>query len=805
MPSGDTPSLSAAATSSRPRGLPMRSMLRIPATVLLVLLAVAPAFALEPVTLQLKWRNAFQFAGYYTALWKGYYRDAGFDVTIREAEPGQNVVDEVVAGRAQFGVGTSSLLLAWHGGKPVVVLGVVFQHSPYVVIARQEAGIGSIHDIVDKRLMLEPLSDEILAYLQREGIPMDRVTRQEHTFRVEDLIDGRTDAIAAYVTNQPFHLRRAGVPYHVFSPRSAGVDFYGDNLFTSKRLLEAKPERVKTFRDASLRGWEYAMAHPDEIAAMILERINTQGLSADYLRFEAEQMRELLQPDLVQLGYMHPGRWRHIADTYAEIGMLPPGIDLNGFVYAPDPEANLAWLYRAMGVGLLVVVLAGGISLYVLRINKRLQASLAEVRAAHDRLQVLTTAIEQSPTGVVVTDAETRIQYVNPHFCAISGFDSAEAIGQMPNVVSSGQNHPETYRAMWDALNNGKPWSGELLNKRKSGETYWEEVHIAPVRDTIGATTHYVAVKLDIDARKQAEAKAKRLIDELTRANAELKTLNERLEDTKGQLEQSEKMAAIGQLAAGVAHEINNPIGYVRSNLGMLAEYVDGLLSVIDAYARTEPVLAAHPALLDDLAQAKAGADLPFIREDVGGLIRESREGVDRVRKIVENLREFTRLDGADWQYFNLERGLDSTLGILESELRGKVEVVREYAGLPEVECIAAQINQVFMNLITNAMQAIPERGVITVRTGRAGDAVWVEIVDDGVGIAPENLQRVFEPFFTTKPVGKGTGLGLSLAYGIVRQHGGNLAVCSEPGSGTTFRVTLPCTREQRKVIVAAG
>ena len=179
-------------------------------------------------------------------------------------------------------------------------------------------------------------------------------------------------------------------------------------------------------------------------------------------------------------------------------------------------------------------------------------------------------------------------------------------------------------------------------------------------------------------------------------------------------------------------------------------------------------------------------------------LIRESREGVDRVRKIVENLREFTRLDAADWQHFNLERGLDSALGILESELRGKAEVVREYAGLPEVECIAAQINQVFMTLIANAAQAIPERGVITLRTGQAGDSVWVEIADDGVGIAPENLQRVFEPFFTTKPVGKGTGLGLSLAYGIVQQHGGNLAVNSEPGSGATFRLTLPRTREQR-------
>jgi signal transduction histidine kinase len=168
------------------------------------------------------------------------------------------------------------------------------------------------------------------------------------------------------------------------------------------------------------------------------------------------------------------------------------------------------------------------------------------------------------------------------------------------------------------------------------------------------------------------------------------------------------------------------------------------------------------------------------------------------VKKIVENLRDFSRVDASEWHYANLEQGLESTLNIVWNEIKYKAEVIREYAGLPDVECIAAQINQVFMNLVANAVQAIPERGVITLRTGRGGDSVWVEIADDGVGIAPENLQRVFEPFFTTKPIGKGTGLGLSLAYGIVRQHGGHLTVSGEPGRGATFRVTLPRTREQR-------
>jgi signal transduction histidine kinase len=286
------------------------------------------------------------------------------------------------------------------------------------------------------------------------------------------------------------------------------------------------------------------------------------------------------------------------------------------------------------------------------------------------------------------------------------------------------------------------------------------------------------------------------LVAELTQEKAAQRELIRKLEDAQGQLLQSEKMASVGQLAAGVAHEINNPIGFVNSNLGSLKGQVEDLLSVIAAYEKTDGVLSEHPELMALVRQAKEKSDLDYVRDDIRSLIDESRDGVLRVKRIVENLKDFSRVDASEWHFANLEQGLDSTLNIVWNEIKYKAEVKKEYAGLPEVECIASQMNQVFLNLMVNAAQAIEESGFITLRTGFTEALVWIEVEDSGSGIKPEHLNRLFEPFFTTKPVGKGTGLGLSLAYSIVQRHHGLLDVRSELGKGTVFRVSLPTRRD---------
>jgi signal transduction histidine kinase len=281
-----------------------------------------------------------------------------------------------------------------------------------------------------------------------------------------------------------------------------------------------------------------------------------------------------------------------------------------------------------------------------------------------------------------------------------------------------------------------------------------------------------------------------KLNEQLLGNNVELMQLNEKLESAHVQLLQSEKMASIGQLAAGVAHEINNPVGFVNSNLGTLEKYMTELFKVIAAYQQAEA--KAGGELCPEVAQVRKSVDLPYLMEDVPNLIKESREGLTRVKRIVQDLKDFSHVDESTWQQADLEKGMDSTLNVVTSEIKYKAEVVKEYAGLPEVECMPSQINQVFMNLLVNASQAIETKGVITIRSGVEGEEVWLEVADTGKGIAPEHLNRIFDPFFTTKPVGTGTGLGLSLSYGIVQKHGGRIEAKSEVGKGTTMRVWLP-------------
>lgn len=275
-------------------------------------------------------------------------------------------------------------------------------------------------------------------------------------------------------------------------------------------------------------------------------------------------------------------------------------------------------------------------------------------------------------------------------------------------------------------------------------------------------------------------------------AHAELEQAHRELQTSHEQLLQSEKLASIGQLAAGVAHEINNPVGYVYSNLGTLQKYIDNLFQMLESYEQLEALVGVDEAVLKDLQQLKQELDLDYLKQDVRDLVSESREGIARVKGIVQDLKDFSHVDEAEWQWADLHRGLDSTLNIVNNEIKYKAEVVKEYGELPEVECLASQLNQVFMNLLVNAAHAIEDRGMITLRTGHENDKVWVAVSDTGSGITAENLKNIFDPFFTTKDVGTGTGLGLSLSYGIVQKHGGHIEVDSEVGKGTTFTVHLP-------------
>jgi PAS domain S-box-containing protein len=305
-------------------------------------------------------------------------------------------------------------------------------------------------------------------------------------------------------------------------------------------------------------------------------------------------------------------------------------------------------------------------------------------------------------------------------------------------------------------------------------------------RNGDATVSYFDCVLTDITERKHQQL-------ELAETQHQQQQLNKRLEEANNQLLQSEKMASIGQLAAGIAHELNNPIGFVHSNLGTLDGYLHDLMAIIDVYDKaTQQPDCACPQL-PMVEHIKEERDFSFLKSDIFSLVAESKEGLGRVRKIVQDLKSFSRVGEQEWQEADLHQGLDSTLNIVWNELKYKCTVVKEYGDIPHIYCLISQLNQVFMNLLVNAGHAIENQGTITIRTRPHGEeSVCVEVSDTGKGIAPEHLNRIFEPFFTTKPVGKGTGLGLSLSYSIVQRHHGRIEVDSQPGRGSTFRVVLP-------------
>ncbi len=289
---------------------------------------------------------------------------------------------------------------------------------------------------------------------------------------------------------------------------------------------------------------------------------------------------------------------------------------------------------------------------------------------------------------------------------------------------------------------------------------------------------------------------------EIEKNRADLERVHSELGATQAPIMQHEKMASIGQLAAGVAHEINNPTGFISSNLHTLEEYEDETRPLIDQWRAlsselekamaTEEGRASILKRLEHIAALQREIDIDSILDDTPNLIKECQEGAERIKKIVTNLKDFAHPGEGKMKYADINKGLDSTLNIVWNELKYKTTVSKEYADLPEIKCYPQQLNQVFMNIFVNAAQAIEKRGHVRIVTKVVDGHVQIEISDTGMGISKENLTKIFDPFFTTKEVGKGTGMGLHVAYNIVKKHNGSIDVESAVGKGTTFTINIP-------------
>ena len=379
---------------------------------LVQLLCLTEAMAAEKMRLQLRWLHQFQFAGYYMALEKGFYAQAGLEVDILPGGPGTpKPIDLLLEGNADFAIANSGLVIARMQGRPVVALAAIMQSSPIVWIVRADSDIYTPQDLAGKRVMLMPPPEnaELLVTLAREGVDQDRLQLQQTSFDPQDLIDGNTDAFDGYISNELFWLQQQQLPYRLIKPREYGVNFYSDVLTTREALLQQRPAQVEAFIQASLKGWQYALEHIEESVQLIHQRY-APDKSLEHLRFEAEQLHKLIMPELVQLGHMNPGRWHAIAQSYLDLGMADGPIELDGFIYKRKVATDHSLLYQVLGGALLALLLLGAVALRFARLTRKLRLEVKRRQQAEQELRDSNLQLERLANTDRLTGQWSRLK-----------------------------------------------------------------------------------------------------------------------------------------------------------------------------------------------------------------------------------------------------------------------------------------------------------------------------------------------------------------------------------------------------------
>ena len=563
--------------------------------------------------------------------------------------------------------------------------------------------------------------------------------------------------------------------------------------------------RPQSLLETGLLGVFHGERQLGEIAVLDMDDAHGINLLASF-----PEIKDINKGALGSLLKKNPGDLKEITATYFFGHNYAIICTPNKYFSAVYPM-HMPWVVLFGGfifTGILTVLV------YVLQSGRKRAEEIVEQRTAELRetTRYLQDLIAYANAPIIVWDPQFRINQFNHAFESLTGRKAGDVIGKPIDLLFPPATAENTMKFIQNTL-TGERWEVVEINIQHIDGSVrivlWNSATIfAPDGKTAVAI---IAQGQDITERKQAEENIKQkqlelektnarlLKDDITIRNAfeELRKSHNNLMAAEKKLVQSEKLAAIGQLAAGVAHEINNPLGFVTSNLSTLDKYMSGLSEALRASEALRQALKSNDLekaaeVERQILEIEARLDIKYILSDLDNLLKESREGLERIRRTVLDLKNFSRKDEDEKSPMDLNMLLDTIINIVWSEIKYKAELKKEYGQLPQVFCNGQQIGQVFMNLLMNASQAIEGKGLITLRTYWDKKNVYVEVSDTGKGIPEEIIDKIYEPFFTTKKIGEGTGLGLSISYDIVRAHQGSITVESQVGKGSKFTVILP-------------
>ena len=724
----------------------------------------------QQVNIALKWNHQFQFAGYYAAVKMGFYKEEGLDVNLIENTNNQSSIESVLKAEAEYGVASSELVLARATGKPVVVLAVIFQHSPIILLSRHDSNLKYLSDYIGKTIMATQFEkQEINLLFTKEGIDTRKINYKSHQYTIDPLINHEVDGSIDYLTTQPNQMVNRGVEPRVIRPVDYGIDFYGDSFFTSEKEIRKYPQRVEQITRATLKGWEYAMANKEEIIDYIMgfPSIQKRGITREELVYEANKMEELIQPKLVEIGHMNPLRWEKIAQMYANQGIIPKEYSLNGFIYIPNnPVHRQQIIVRIITILLLS---ATAMFLIVLLLNQRLKNLVtkrtAELTKMTERDEALLKAI---PDLMFLFDKSCRIIDYHPKEDSTPfAISPQQFLGKSIQESLPAHISEMTKENVDKVLKTGKTTISSYVLSMDSKEQYFEARYVPCGKEEV------LAMVRNITERVRYE-------EELLASHEELKAASDALKENLQELEEAKLKAEVSNrlkthFLANMSHEIRTPMNGI---IGFLQILRDMDLSKEEQESYIDLVNKSGKRLLDTIN------DIIEMSKIEAGYIEINHQSIN-INDTLHYFQDFFKPQV-------LEKGLEMVLDVT-AENKNTTIITDQH-----------KLESILSNLIKNAIKFTQE-GRVLFGFSKNEKEVTFYVKDTGIGIPADRLEAIFERFVQAElnvaRSHEGSGLGLAISKAYIEKLDGKIWVESQENVGSTFYFSLPLKPTEKEEV----